>query len=701
MIPIVPILLVGGGIWAAAKLARRWRDRSDPPPAEPIVPAAPPAEPPDDAYQAFFRDRIDPLFGTTERDRQFEEFTSHYSLAEADINRRLGLAAANSGLAVLGAMALPPLSLLSAGGLVAIMWPLARRNFRILFQEKRLKYRLVATLSIWAGLLAGYYVVSSLMAVTVFTAFKIAARTEARSRGALMDAFALQPPTSVWVRHGEVELEIPFADLRIGDVLVLTAGQTAPIDGVVVAGMATLDQHLLTGESRPVEKAEGDRILANTLVLTGRVAVRVEQTGADTAAGQIGRILTRVGAHRLEHEARSERLADRLTVPVLGASGLALLTVGPSGAAAILNSGFGSILFFAGPLTMLSHLNRASHHGILVKDGRSFEALAGVDTVVFDKTGTLTLEEPEVAAIHPADGFGEAEVLAFAAAAEHRQSHPVARAILTEAARRGIEAAAPDATAYEVGFGVQVDCGGRRVQVGSRRFMVAASVALPADFDAVETRCREDGSAPVFVAVDGRAAGVIELRAKLRPGAAALVERLRRRGQTLCILSGDHAEPTRHLAERLGIERVFAEVLPEGKAEIIERLQAEGRRVCFIGDGINDAIALRRADVSVSLRGASTVATDGAQIILLGGSLTGLDQLFELGDDFARDLDRSLTLAFVPGAVLIAGVFTLGLGMPSALVIYTAGLTAALYNALAPMRRPTLDAPAAEPAPAT
>lgn len=692
MIPVLPVLVVGGGLVAGKKLSQKLLPREttvaklkrlEVSPNAPVTLA----QQIDAYYQHFIQTKVDPLFGTKQRSQQMQEFSGQYSDKEVDINRRIGMSVVTTKLAVLGALVYQPLSWLSAAGLLFIMGPLFERSLRTMLRERRIKYRFVGALSVLSSLAAGYYVVSSLLSIVVFSAFKLAARTEAYSQASLMSTFALQPPATVWIQTAGVETEVSFADVGIGDIIVLSAGHTVPVDGYITEGAASIDQHLLTGEAQPVEKTQGDQVLANTLILTGKVYVRVEQTGNDTAAAQIGHILGSMTAHRLEHEARSEQLADKLTVPVLAASGLAMATIGPAGAAAIMNSGFGSIMFFSGPVSMLSHLNLASHHGILVKDGRSLEKLHSVDTVVFDKTGTLTLEQPEVSTIHCCGGWQETEVLTFAALAEYRQSHPVAKAILAAAEQHELELTVPDDAAYTIGFGVQVNHQGKAIQVGSQRFMQQAEVAIPAMLETVKVHCQKNGNSLIFVAVDGQLAGALELQAQLRPDTLEMVHKLHQRGLKLCILSGDHRQPTEHLAQRLGIDDVFAEVLPEGKADKIRELQEAGRTVCFVGDGINDAIALQQADVSVSLRGATSVATDSAQIVLMNQSLQQLDQLFEIAYSFNKNLDQTMRMAYIPGSVLIGGVFLLHFGMTAALVLYSGGVTAAMSKALSPLRK--------------
>lgn len=640
----------------------------------------------DQHCQQWVRTHLDSRLGTRQREQQLAEFSGEYSPEEQDLNRKLSLSALNVGIATLGVLFYPPLLILNGIGLVYLMGSVMYQSLQVLFQEKRLQYRLFAFLGVLANFLGGFYVIGSLLIFVMFLAFKVSARNEAYSRQALLGAFALHPPATVWLLIDGVEVETAFVQLQVGDVLVLNAGQVVPVDGCVVYGAATLDQHGLTGEAQPLEKTVGDTVLAATLVLSGKLHVRVEQTGERTSAAQIANILNNASHARLSCAAYSEKLADRLTLPVLAASGVAMLSVGTAGAVAILNSGFGSTLFFAGPLSMLSYLNLASHQGILVKDGRSLETLHRVDTVVFDKTGTLTQEEPEIGRIYCLANWNETEVLRLAAIAEYRQTHPIARAIQNAAQARGLTYDAPEEADYSLGFGLRVKYQEGLLRVGSHRFMTQQQIPIPALMEDAQTWCAEQGGSLVMVAVDNVLVGALELHAQLRPEAQALVAKLHARGLKLAILSGDHAAPTRHLAARLGIDEYYAEVLPEGKSSKIKELQENGRVVCFVGDGINDAIALQQADVSVSMRGATTIATDSAQVVLSSGSLQQLAHLFELAHAFKRDLNTTLKFAYIPGTTLIAGVFLFHFGMGAALILYSAGLVGAIHNALRPMQ---------------
>jgi Cu2+-exporting ATPase len=327
----------------------------------------------------------------------------------------------------------------------------------------------------------------------------------------------------------------------------------------------------------------------------------------------------------------------------------------------------------------------ATRHGILVKDGRSLELLHTIDTVVFDKTGTLTLEQPEVAQVHVCGDFSADDVLLYATAAEHRQSHPIAQAILAAAQARDLPWPNSDETRYEVGYGVQVRVDGHLVRVGSERFMAHEGLALPPALVAVQQRCAAVGHSLVFVAVDGALAGALELQPTPHPEAQAVITELQQQGLTLYILSGDQAEPTRHLAERLGIEHYFANVLPTEKARFVEQLQQQGRAVCFVGDGINDAIALKRANVSISLRGATTIATDTAQIVLMEQSLRQLPLLFDLAHRLEGNLLTSFGLSVGTGVVILGGVFAFHMGVGAAVGFGAVALLGIVGNAMTPL----------------
>jgi len=340
---------------------------------------------------------------------------------------------------------------------------------------------------------------------------------------------------------------------------------------------------------------------------------------------------------------------------------------------------------------MLNFLQRASLAGILIKDGRALEAVGDIDTVVFDKTGTLTETQPQVGEIFTWGNVGTDELLSCAAAVEARQSHPIAAAIVLAARQRNLATTDLDNARYEMGYGIQARSNGRLIRIGSARYMGMEGIPLPPDFETRRAELQQRGASVICVAFNDELAGAIELRPTLRPEAKQVVEELKARGLTVYIISGDHAAPTQALASELGVDHFLAEVLPQDKSAKVALLQKEGRRVCFVGDGINDAIALKTASVSVSLRGASTLATDTAQVILMDESLRQLARLFEIAAEYDANLRTLVSTTFGPGLVSLASVFLLGAGNGTALGLFNLSMIAGLVNGIWPALRQQAD----------
>ncbi|NDC53579.1 MAG: heavy metal translocating P-type ATPase [Planctomycetia bacterium] len=512
-------------------------------------------------------------------------------------------------------------------------------------------------------------------------------RTEDRSKRMLLNVFGKQP-RFVWVVHGGVEVRIPMHELKQGDVIVVNTGDVMPVDGVIAEGFAMIDQHALTGESTPAEKGPGDRVFASTVLVAGKVFVAVEHSGTETASAKIGKILADTAGYKLARQHAGERLADTAALPMIGLGALGFATLGPAGAVAIVNCDLGTGIRMAAPLAMLSSLALCASKGILIKDGRALDLMSEIDTVLFDKTGTLTRERPEVGTIHACAPWSADEILRFAAAAEQKFHHPIALAILHAAADRGLELAPVEESEFKVGFGITVKVDGRVIRVGSRRFIEMEGIAIDDGVAAALDRAHALANTMVLVAVDDALGGAIELQAAIRPEVAEIVKGLRDRGiKHLAIISGDHEAPTRRLAEQLGMDRYFAQVLPADKADYVAKLQAEGRKVCFVGDGINDSIALKKANVSISLRGASTIATDTAHIVFLDEGLAHLCDLRDISQNLHRNVRRSWHMIVAPNAVCVAGVFTMGFGIFASVFFNNVTALAAAANGLWPMRK--------------
>jgi Cu2+-exporting ATPase len=516
----------------------------------------------------------------------------------------------------------------------------------------------------------------------------VISNAEKTSRKSLFDAFGKQP-AKVWVLVGDQELEVLLADVKPGDILVVNTGEMVPVDGIVVGGIASIDQHMLTGESQPAEKAAGNPVFASTQVMSGRLQVKVTTSGDDTTAAKITEILNNSIDFKTNSQLRGEQWADSWNLPVLGLAFASMPLLGPVGTVAILNGHIAQTIRVVAPLSTLNHLSIASHKGILVKDGRVLEDLPNIDTFLFDKTGTLTSEEPEVGRVLIyQDQFSEEEILAYAAAAEGRLSHPIARAVVKQAEQEGVEIPRVDDTDYTIGYGVSVRIDGKLVQLGSHRFMKQEGIALPDDFSEQLQAIHEEGHSLVMLAIDHRLAGILEMHAAVRPEVPGLLAALRKRGvKHLAIVSGDHSQPTRTLAHQLGMDDCFYDVLPQHKADIVERLQAQGRTVCFVGDGVNDTIAMKKANVSISLSGATSVATDTAQIVLMDASLNKLPELLDIAIALNRNLEKAWWLNVVPGVVTMTSAFALRIDIIVALLISQTGLAAGVVNAMLPLRQ--------------
>jgi Cu2+-exporting ATPase len=609
------------------------------------------------------------------------------SAAEREINRGLVTSVCGLALALSGTFLAPGLLPLSSALTLYSSMPLFQRAYQALFEERRLRASVLDALAVLGGQMGGFMVASAFGSLTYNAGCKLLIRTEDQSRNKLITVFGTQKRT-VWLVRDGVEVETPLHEVHVGDRVSVHAGQVVPVDGLIREGSASVDQHMLTGESQPVDKVEGDRVLASTLVLAGRVLVEVEQTGSQTVVARIGEMLNATADYRAEIEHRSERIGDASVLPLIGLSGLALATLGSESAVILLGCNFADNIRVSGPLAMLNFIGIAAEHSILIKDGRALERLHEVDTVVFDKTGTLTLEQPEVGTIHPCGELDARTLLGLAAVAEARQTHPIARAIVDKARELAVPLPVLDGARYEVGYGITALIAGRSVQVGSARYLLRTGVPIPPDMHELQASLHEQGSSLVFVAVDGVLAGALEMVPRIRAEMIDVVQALRARGLQLHILSGDHDAPTRRLAAQLGIERYHAEVLPADKAARIHNLQRGGRKVCFIGDGINDTIALKAASSSISLRGATTAATDTAQILLLRGDLKELPRLFSLSDEYVQNARNGLLLSVGAGVVCAASVFLFQIGIFTAIVLYNVSFLASVVNAMMPRLRP-------------
>ncbi len=632
------------------------------------------------------REQLDPLLEwaiTRWGDRRGEQqqtlgttaTVSELTADERQIQRSLYVSVLSFGLASAGALFFPPLRLLSLPGIIYASSHTYRRAYQSLVEKRAVDITVFTAFVNTAYIVSGYWVLGAMGNTSYFFSLKLLSSIKDRFARDLESAL-MQHPLHVWTVVDGQEIQRPLDRLGVGTIVIVRAGELIPVDGIVTAGAATVDQHVLTGEARPVEKTVGDPVLAATIVLTGTLQIALERRGIETTVGKLSQILAQTVDFRSHRQLSMQRLTDRLILPIAGLAALTWPWLGFSAAAAVLDAHPNRHLNILGGLSLLNYLVVAAEQGILIKDGGSLEMLSRVDTLVFDKTGTLTQEQPQIIAIHlpnaPDDlgqeeiQYSEDEVLAYAAAAEAHQSHPIARAIRAEAAARHLVLATAGATeqdsSYHAGFGIRMKIDGQHVHVGSARFMTQAGVTIPPEILYLQETSQRQGHSLTMVAIAGRLAGVIELQAVLRPEIKTVLAELRQspRLRAVIVISGDQAAPTRRLAQEIGADDYYAEVLPAGKAELVARLQQAGHKVCFVGDGINDAVALKQADVSISLRGATTAATDTAHIVLMEEQLTQLVPLFTMAQAF-DNTSRQTILSILGAATLgLVGVYTLG-----------------------------------------
>jgi len=492
-------------------------------------------------------------------------------------------------------------------------------------------------------------------------------RSISQAQGALKELAKLLPSAAVRIVDGREE-EVPLSSLRDGETVLARPGARVPADGVVQSGESTVDESMITGESRPVKKRPGDRVIAGTVNGAGSLRVQVTGTGEKTALAGIMRLVERAQTSRSRAQTLADRAAFMLTIAALAAALATAIAWGLAGAAGafiverivtVLVIACPHALGLAIPLVIAISTTLGARSGLLVRDRRGLEEARRLTTVVFDKTGTLTLGEYRVVGIRAGNGVPEAEALRVAAAVERDSEHPVAQAVVRTARERGIQI--PQSQAFEAipGHGVRAQVDGRERLVGGPNLLRRLGVALSADLDESSRSAAERDQSVVFLVEDGRAIAAFTVADAVRPEAQDAVRRLHDMGLHVAMLTGDSRAVAEAVAAEIGIDTVHAEVLPDRKAEVIETLRGSGQRVAMVGDGVNDAPALLTADVGIAVGAGTDVAVEAGDIVLVRSDPRDVPRIVALSRATYRKMIQNLWWAAgynVAAIPLAAGV---------------------------------------------
>src|SRR5215208_6862394 len=525
-------------------------------------------------------------------------------------------------------------------------------------------YSAVATLApqLFAGRADVYFDTSALIITLILLGRLLEARAKGRTNEAIKKLAGLQAKIARVVRGGE-EVDVPVEDVAVGDVVVVRPGEKIPVDGRVISGESAVDEAMITGEPIPVAKRSGDEVIGATINASGTFRFRATRVGEETALHQIMRMVEKARGSK----APIQRLADRISavfVPaVIGMAAVTFLiwlVIGPEPALtfALLNTVAVLIIAcpcamgLATPTSIMVGTGKGAESGILIKGGEALEGAYKLDTVILDKTGTLTRGAPALTDLVVGDGIDEVELLRLVASAEHGSEHSLGEAIVRGAKERGLSLIEAEGFETISGGGVRARVGGREVLVGNRRFVSESGVSEDGLLSKGEELARE-GKSPVFVAVDGEPAGLVGVADVVREESREAIEQLHSLGLEVAMLTGDNRRTAEAIARQLSVDRVVAEVRPEDKANEIRGLQAEGKKVGMVGDGINDAPALAQADVGIAIGTGTDVAMEAADLTLISGDVRGVARAINLSKARVRNIKQNLFWAFAYNVALI------------------------------------------------
>ncbi|GAB5505709.1 MAG: heavy metal translocating P-type ATPase [Rhizobiaceae bacterium] len=519
------------------------------------------------------------------------------------------------------------------------------------------------------GAVPVYFEAAAVIVALVFLGQVLELRARERTGSAIRALLDLAPKTARRIADDGSEAEVPLDEVVAGDRLRVRPGDSIPVDGVVAEGRSSVDESMITGEPVPVEKVEGDQLTGGTLNGNGSLVMRAEKVGAETKLSQIVEMVAKAQRSRAPIQGMADRVSFYFvpTVVLIAITALVVWALfGPSpsmiyaivSAVSVLIIACPCALGLATPMSIMTATGRGAQAGVLIRDAEALERFAAVDTLIVDKTGTLTEGRPRLTDVVAGDGFGEEEVLSLAASLERGSEHPLAEAIVEGAEERGAKLVSAKDFEATTGKGVSGTVSGNQVALGNRAMMDDLKIEVAPLRDKADV-LRGEGKTAMFVAIDGKLAGVVAVSDPIKETTADAIRALHESGLTIIMATGDNARTAQAVADKLGIDEVRADMLPQDKQKLIEELQAKGAKVAMAGDGVNDAPALAAADVGIAMGTGADVAMESAGITLVKGDLNGIVRARKLARATIRNIKQNLFFAFFYNAVgvpIAAGV---------------------------------------------
>ena len=519
------------------------------------------------------------------------------------------------------------------------------------------------------GAVAVYFEAAAVITVLVLLGQVLELRARDQTSGAIKALLGLTPKTARRVGAGGVELEVALDLIAMGDLLRVRPGEKVPVDGQIIEGRSSLDESMVTGESMPVSKGAGAKVIGGTLNASGSFVMRAEKIGSETVLARIVQMVSNAQRSRAPIQRMADRVSGWFVPAVIAAAILAFVAwsiwgpepryaFGLVAAVAVLIIACPCALGLATPMSIMVGVGRGAQAGVLIRDAEALERLEKVDTIVIDKTGTLTEGKPSVTSIVTVEGQDENELLRFTAAVEQASEHPLAAAIVKAAKERKLEI--PKVMGFDSpsGKGAIGMVERKRIVIGNAKFMAELKIATT-NLEAKADHMRLDGATAIFVAINGKSAGVIAIADAVKPTTAQALQALRSAGIRIVMLTGDNRTTAEAIAKKLGITEVEADVLPEMKADVVTKLKSQGRIVAMAGDGVNDAPALAAADVGIAMGTGTDVAMESAGVTLLKGDLMGIVKARTLSKAVMSNIRQNLFFAFIynaAGVPIAAGV---------------------------------------------